>query len=530
MIFQIKRLLIGETKAGTKWRYTCVLFCFWLFSLWMFSKTPYGIDDWSWGIPKGKEYLITGSLNGRYLGNLLEIIVSRSELLKTVIIGTMAALLPALSVELLLDWEKKGEERIIQEYIENGRPVLLLAACLLYMTIPMSVWRQTYGWIAGFSNFGLSAVLILVYQLVVLQLWNNDTPIDLASVFALLTFGVAIELVLENVSIYFAITTLVLTICRQICAGKRSGRLLLLLMGNFIGIAMMFSSSIYSVLFETGHAINGMRAITFDRNAGFLANMLLLNERFIYFFPVSIWANNWIICGTAALIMAINCTKEKTLICYLLCGLNICFVIYIFLNHSFGPPENYISRWSDVLSQRLNLLYFWIIMITIIILYHKEKRHLMVSIFLWFSAPAVIFPLSATNMNAEAGRCFLPSTVFQIEFLLLQVLNFTKGNDFALKKRWGIVLAVLLFGVCLQKGIIYHEIGIVKQEREKLINSAKRGETEYIAFPDFPYLEYLWVTEPVGEEQRNYFREFYDIPKNVEISFNTGESYESLGE
>ena len=154
----------------------------------------------------------------------------------------------------------------------------------------------------------------------------------------------------------------------------------------------------------------------------------------------------------------------------------------------------------------------------------------MVSIFLWFSAPAVIFPLSATNMNAEAGRCFLPSTVFQIEFLLLQVLNFTKGNDFALKKRWGIVLAVLLFGVCLQKGIIYHEIGIVKQEREKLINSAKRGETEYIAFPDFPYLEYLWVTEPVGEEQRNYFREFYDIPKNVEISFNTGESYESLGE
>ena len=74
------------------------------------------------------------------------------------------------------------------------------------------------------------------------------------------------------------------------------------------------------------------------------------------------------------------------------------------------------------------------------------------------------------------------------------------------------------------------KLGTKKQEREKLINSAKKGETEYIAFPDFPYLEYLWVTEPVGEEQRNYFREFYDIPKNVEISFNTGESYESLGE
>ena len=55
----------------------------WIFYMWILSETPYEIDDWSWGISEGWHALVTGELNGRYLSNLLEVIVSRSPLMKT---------------------------------------------------------------------------------------------------------------------------------------------------------------------------------------------------------------------------------------------------------------------------------------------------------------------------------------------------------------------------------------------------------------------------------------------------------------
>ena len=74
----------------------------WIFYMWILSETPYEIDDWSWGISEGWHALVTGELNGRYLSNLLEVIVSRSPLMKTLFVGTMAMLMPLLATVLCL--------------------------------------------------------------------------------------------------------------------------------------------------------------------------------------------------------------------------------------------------------------------------------------------------------------------------------------------------------------------------------------------------------------------------------------------
>ena len=78
-----------------------VILLVWIFFMWMILKTPYGLDDWLWGIPAGFKDFITGNQNGRYVGNLFEIIVTRSVFLKVVLVGTMATLLPFLSVRLV---------------------------------------------------------------------------------------------------------------------------------------------------------------------------------------------------------------------------------------------------------------------------------------------------------------------------------------------------------------------------------------------------------------------------------------------
>ena len=89
------------------------VFGIWLFYMWIFKETPYEIDDWSWGISEGWKALLTGELNGRYLSNLLEVVVTRSSLLKTMLIGTLAAFLPLLSTLLCMRFtnaERTGKD------------------------------------------------------------------------------------------------------------------------------------------------------------------------------------------------------------------------------------------------------------------------------------------------------------------------------------------------------------------------------------------------------------------------------------
>ena len=128
--------------------------------MWMISKTPYGLDDWLWGIPAGFKDFITGNQNGRYVGNLFEIIVTRSVFLKVVLVGTMATLLPFLSVRLV--YTSIEQEAFLQKTQKRFIELFLLAT-LSYLNIPREIWRQTFGWIAGFSNFGFSGVLVLLY-------------------------------------------------------------------------------------------------------------------------------------------------------------------------------------------------------------------------------------------------------------------------------------------------------------------------------------------------------------------------------
>ena len=199
--------------------------------------------------------------------------------------------------------------------------------------------------------------------------------------------------------------------------------------------------------------------------------------------------------------------------------------IFIFMR-CFGPLELFIPGWSDVLTQRLNLLFFWFVAALVIVLWRNRKRQMAVLLFLWFSAPGVILPLSVTNMNAEDTRCFLTSAVFLIEFCLLLSLDGRLIKNQGVRNTAAVFLAIGVLFCCAQKLIIYHGINTVRLERAELVQAAQRGETDRIDFPDFPHWEYLWVTEPIGESQRSYFRAFYRIPDEVSMHFNTGEENE----
>ena len=500
----------------------CFLICIlliWVFFLWMISKTPYGLDDWLWGIPAGFDDFVSGNQNGRYVGNLFEIIVTRSVFLKVVLIGTMAMLLPFLSVCLVhKDIAKESFSKNKQEYLA----VLFLLATLMYLNIPLEVWRQTFGWIAGFSNFGFSGVLLLLYLTQLFRANVIEQKCGLNGFVRCFLTSFCVSLILENITIYVLVVTAISTVIYTIRTKQYSSSHFSLLIGSIAGTVLMFSGSVYGSLLSTGHAYNDMRSITVDLSAGLWSNLRKLYSRYVYFFPRYLWGDQWIPCTLISCLLAAKSIRSKQKWRFFISIFFSLFAVYFVAVRFLGPIENHVDRWGDVLTQRLNLLFFWAGVVAILLFWRAERSRLSILLFLWLSVPGIILPLLATNTTSESSRCLLTPAVFLIVFCLTLIVDAEPVRNGYLRKGFNALIAVLLLVSVARLTIVSYENGLVMQEREALVKSAREGEAHYLDFPDFPYLDYLWVTEPLGDRQKGFFRAFYQIPEDVEINFNTG--------
>ena len=141
-------------RRAVRWAVLLVFLAGCLFIAW---NVPYTQDDWGWGTPTGVERWLSGELNNRYVGTFFVLVMTRSRLLKALIMGGAMFLLPLLSAALA------SRER------EEGRlPLALLAGAALF-SVPMVTWRQTFGWVSAFANFVLGGV----FTLAALLLWRR---------------------------------------------------------------------------------------------------------------------------------------------------------------------------------------------------------------------------------------------------------------------------------------------------------------------------------------------------------------------
>lgn len=105
---------------------------------------PYTGDDWAWGSEIGIKRLINmfRDYNGRYMGNLFVLILTRSNILKTL---TMTAILFGIVY--------------FSSSIVNKKLPLLYIALMFLLAIPSSILKQTVVWTSGFSNYVVSIFL-----------------------------------------------------------------------------------------------------------------------------------------------------------------------------------------------------------------------------------------------------------------------------------------------------------------------------------------------------------------------------------
>ena len=135
-----------------------------LFFLFLGYATPYSpVDDLQWGMEEGLRWWLGGLLNGRYAGNFFAVVMCRSPVVKTLLMGLGMFALPLLMALVA------GR---------GARSALLPGFCFCcagLLLMPSQTWKETFCWVCGFGNYVVSILFFLVWLLLILRAENAQT-------------------------------------------------------------------------------------------------------------------------------------------------------------------------------------------------------------------------------------------------------------------------------------------------------------------------------------------------------------------
>lgn len=222
---------------------------------------PFAGDDWAWGSDVGIERLKSAfdGYNGRYAGNLLIILITRSVIAK-VIFCTLIMFLLIFVLSKIFD-NLSGVKKSTANYIIAFSAVLVLVLPnqIAFGDIqPFQIFGSTIGWLSGFTNYVVPSVLILVFYYFVTNREFNSKPVYIF----LFIDGLLACLCVEHYTLFclvFSFAVIIYRYCFYKIICKKS---LSFFLGSLIGSIIMFSNSSYRLM-QKGNVSDNQRAVGF---------------------------------------------------------------------------------------------------------------------------------------------------------------------------------------------------------------------------------------------------------------------------
>jgi len=502
------------------------------FYLWLAAQIPYTSDDWCWGLQKGITQLVTGEYNSRYSSNFIEVVLTRSEILKTFVVGSVFFMIP-LTAALVSRPSEPVKSKLMVSF--NA----FLVCNILLMSMRVSMWQQTYGWIAGFSCYVVSALFVCIFWFFSSDLFeetssgSDERTASLAAVYA---FCVAMQLFLENVTTLMVFTSAVFLIAAWRKYKKAPAKYIAMLAGNVTGAIIMFSNSIFGQIVSTGEAVHiheallGIRQLSFDKNDSIQHIAVFLAKNFATVIAPFLWEKNWIICIaiSAFLIPLIVRNKEKARkpVWAAACAANMLLIFYFYINYSAGRLHLVSDNLTICFHVAINFGFFILVAVEVFA-FLEDKRLLKYKLLvLWLSAPAAVAPM--VLFTGLGPRAFFTSNMFLILFALTvwtEVLSQAKSIKMFIPTAASAVIAFSLFSYV---GHVYYAIGAMNAERYRIIAEATETDSKEIVMPGFPHQEYVWRPYPEGAVPLKEFKEFYGIPDSVAVNFEDTSNVEEI--
>ena len=515
---------VSEKIRKYIWPWLLLLFAAMVFYIWLAYQVPYTHDDWDWGLDIGIRHLITADKDSRYIGNLIEVLITRSFVLKTVVMACVFTLIVVFSTKISFVFSVSDPEK---NYDARTVACSFLFANLLFLSIPPYIWRQSNGWVAGFVNFVISALCLILYFYFVFECKGNylSSSRKNTSMILYLIFGIIIQMFIENLTLYFLLCSIIIVFYRFIKKKIRNSlNTVMILAGNIIGALIMFSSNIYGTLWNTGTAMEGQRVLQYDRSQPITVFLNNASQRYVHDFVPEIISDHVIIpvCILLFLVL-IGIRRLKGKDSTVKKFLTVLFVIFdiLFFAYYFSVLINKCPAFiteQDNLYALLDLVFSEIISFELTIIFWDKKKLLIKILTLWFTPFLVMVPM--LMIDSIGGRCFYAGVICHIMLCQMLLTIFIKEIKPVFKIIWLIPISVLTVFFAVRMTVIYSNIGRVSRERYAIIESV-RNETDNIVIdmPSYPFAQYLWYPDPADDTRVAYYKEFYKIPDNVELEF-----------
>lgn len=458
------------------------------------SLFPYTSDDWAWGSSYGIEQLesLFQDMNGRYMGNMLVIILTRYKILKTIIVATTILFTSVL----------------ISKIVNNKKYIYL--SLLLFFMMPINIFSTTIVWTSGFVNYGFTSLFFLYFIYINRDINIEEEKVTKKRLIILFILSVMSGLFMENLTLYFLMTSLLLTIYYYIKYKKISIYNTFYFVGALISTIIMFSNQAYKgIVIGTdfyrdvhnnlfiGMIVNYFKIIA--RNA--IQYNMFLNIILLLLFSVLVYNN-----------INKNSDKKNNYNNNLKLLLTIIFsyVLYNLLkltNVDFKPFLKFTTLFDGLFA-----FFYYLALILIPLLTIKDKRVKERLIFYWLSNIILIVPL--LFVSPVSTRNFLLSYILIILFIL-EILNYLINlYSFKLNNRILLTVASILLFYYIS---IYVPIFYWDKVRTNHVKSEIKLEKKEIKIPKLPNGSALFGSEPDQKEAFIFYKWYYNISDDVLI-------------
>lgn len=460
---------------------------------------PYNGDDWAWGTSIGLNRLINlfKDYNGRWFGNFVVLALTRSRMLRTIVMS--------ISIILIVS--------ILSKLINKKNNAVKYSIILLLLLIPVDIFAQAISWTSGFSNYVIPIIFCLAFIYFNKNIFNDENIfISNKMMVPFFMMGFSASLFIEHVTIY----NLLLSIFNIIFVFIKYKKIIIsnlsYFFGSIIGTILMFSNGAYRNIF---HAADTYRSIAIDN---FFSKSLNT-----YFDTIS----KYLVESNIALNIAISIifiiilfkgfkhsndryikkiiTKTSLVILFLILSLNIFMIVDNDIIFSL------FGKYEKIIFGLLTVVYFLILFLVTLFFLKGEKRKqnifYLVSIIVLASPLLVVTPLGP--------RCFFPTYIM---FILFAVNSFDSLNVHLKKDFIKSLKIIILIIMCIYI-VVFTKIFIVDRKRSEMCDENKNSQNGVLYLPKLPNEKYMWDPNPESEVFIYRFKLFNNIKSNQKIEF-----------
>lgn len=493
--------------------FTIALFLVFAFLAVLFPDTG---DDWAWGSQIGMDRLLNkfDNYNGRWAGNLLVMLLTRSKFLDIVFTSfclVCSCLLPKIFV---------GTKRFLP----------YVFGTFLFLLIPKQLLMQSVVWTAGLTNYIPPILLTFFYFLLVRNIFEEEVPSYHWSIGVIAApVGFVGALFMENVTLYniaisVAIMGFVFIKYKKVYLTHCSH-----LVGSIAGAVFMFSNSVYTSI---ANGTDSYRSTASDsgliKTIGSHTNII-----FQQFFQnnIAVLMVLSILCVVVYLAFA-RATHNKKLkrIALVSVAINLLSCIGI-------SAKNYLCYWLFGLGKEetntiaiaafagIAAVYCLSVLVTVLICVtqHKYKFKLLL---LLASIPVLIAPLLV--VNPIGPRCFFPPFFMLIAACVMLFSYILKVFRFPAKtsKQIGSAFLAGSTAILIFLFSIYIPIHTYDVKRNEYAHKQVDAGYKTIMMCKLPNETYVWMPNPMAKLWSQRYKLFHGIDDEIKFKFLDCEKYD----